>query len=147
MSEPQFIPSGVPHVVEMPEGSHVAKSKSGSAGTDIRRTEPDQFAADQDIVVDPHHILLQADAVAGENIVKLARSDAIERARPAIAPAAQGVPAKAMSIDQGAHNHAAYDTEGQVMDFPARLIQLKIQNDVVREQLQVLENLMQGQNQ
>ena len=58
MSEPQFIPSGVPHSVEMPEGSHVAKSKSGKAGTEVRRTEQDHFAQDQEIAVDANQIHL-----------------------------------------------------------------------------------------
>lgn len=135
MSEPQFIPSGLPHSVEMPEGSSVARSRSGTAGTDIRRTEQDRFASDQVIAVEAHHIVLKASATEAQGTFKISRRDQIERAStiqkaPSVAetPASTGKP--------------VYDQEMVEMNFPARLIQLKIDNDNVREQLQVLETLL-----
>ena len=37
MSDPQFIRSTAPHIVEVAEGSHNAKSKSATIGTDAQR--------------------------------------------------------------------------------------------------------------
>ena len=39
MNEPQFIRSGAPHIVEVSAGSHDAKSKSATLGTDVRHIE------------------------------------------------------------------------------------------------------------
>jgi hypothetical protein len=36
-----------------------------------------------------------------------------------------------------------YDTEMSEMNFPARLIQLKVENDAVREQLESLQSMLQ----
>jgi hypothetical protein len=144
MSEPQFIPSGVPHSVEMPEGSHVAKSKSGSVGTEVRRTEQDHFAQDQEIAVDANQIHLQASNAAAENLVKIPRSDNIERGSKAFKPAAdaKGRNKKATAAAQ-APKQVVYDTEMPEMNFPARLIHLKLENDAVRAQLESLQSLLQ----
>ena len=64
MAQAPFIPSAAPHSVEMPQGSAIAKSRSGSTGTDIRRAEQDHLAPDQAIQLEPHHIVLQGGAVA-----------------------------------------------------------------------------------
>jgi len=145
MSEPQFIPSGKPHSVEMPEGSHVAKSKSGKAGTEVRRTEQDHFAQDQEITVEAHHIHLQASIAAADNLVKVPRSDNIERASKALNPAS-GAPGRKKSAPAAgaqARDMRVYDTEMSEMNFPARLIQLKVENDAVREQLESLQSMLQ----
>ena len=144
MSEPQFIPSGIPHSVEMPEGSHVAKSKSGKAGTEVRRTEQDHYAQDQEIAVDAHQVILAASAAASDNKVKVPRSDKIERASRALNPASEAAARKtsASGGTTGTGEQAVYDTEMPEMNFPARLIHLKLQNDAVREQLESLQSLM-----
>lgn len=41
MNEAQFVRSGAPHVVEVAQGSHDAKSKSATLGTDVQRIETD----------------------------------------------------------------------------------------------------------
>lgn len=140
MSEPQFIPSGMPHSVEMPEGSRVAKSKSGSAGTEVRRTEQDHFAQDQEIVVDANQVLLSSSAAA-DNLVKIPRSDNIERASKALKP---GSVAKGRnSSGTQTPGRPVYDTEMPEMNFPARLIHLKVENDAVRAQLETLQSMLQ----
>lgn len=143
MSDPQFVPNGLPHSVEMPEGSSVAKSRSGQAGTDIRRTEPDQFANDKDLALESHHIVLQASANDALSAANLPRHDQIERADPtlgsATAASAQATVAPVTAPDA---SKPIYDTPMADMNFPARLIQLKIDNDTVRAQLQALELLM-----
>ena len=144
MSEPQFIPSGMPHSVEMPEGSHVAKSKSGSAGTEVRRTEQDHFAQDHEIAVDANHVHLQASNAKAENLVKVPRSDNIERASKALKPgsAVTGRSKSATAAAQ-APKSVVYDTEMPEMNFPARLIHLKLENDAVRAQLESLQSVLQ----
>jgi hypothetical protein len=42
MNEAQFVRSGAPHIVEIAEGSHDAKSKSATLGTDVRRIETEK---------------------------------------------------------------------------------------------------------
>lgn len=147
MSEPQFIPSGMPHSVEMPEGSHVAKSKSGSVGTEVRRTEQDHFAQDHEIAVDANQIHLQASNATAENLVKIPRSDNIERASKALQPASDAKGRKKTAkADAQAPKKVVYDTEMVEMNFPARLIQLKVENDAIREQLESLQSLLQDPN-
>ena len=143
MSEPQFIPSGVPHSVEMPEGSHVAKSKSGKAGTEVRRNEQDHFAHDQEIVVDANQVLLTSSAAA-DNLVKVPRSENIERASKALKPGSIAKGRKsAATADPQSPEQPVYDTEMPEMNFPARLIHLKVENDAVRAQLESLQSMLQ----
>lgn len=146
MSEPQFIPSGMPHSVEMPEGSRVAKSKSGKAGTEVRRNEQDHFAHDQEIVVDANQVLLTTSAAA-DNLVKVPRSDNIERASKALKPGSVAKGRKsAATAGSPAPEQAVYDTEMPEMNFPARLIHLKVENDAVRAQLESLQSMLQDPN-
>jgi hypothetical protein len=147
MSEPQFIPSSIPHSVEMPEGSHVAKSKSGQAGTEVRRTEQDHFAQDQEIEVEAHQVLMATTAAASENKVKLPPRDNIERASKPLQPSSPSGSAarkKTTPADNGEGNERpVYETEMPEMNFPARLIHLKLENDAVRAQLESLQSLLQ----
>lgn len=147
MSEPQFIPSSIPHSVEMPEGSHVAKSRSGQAGTEVRRTEQDHFAQDQEIEVEAHQVLMATTAATSENKVKLPPRDNIERASKPLQPSSPSGSAgrkKTTPADNGdANERPVYETEMPEMNFPARLIHLKLENDAVREQLETLQSLLQ----
>jgi hypothetical protein len=147
MSDPQFIPSGKPHSVEMPEGSHVAKSKSGKAGTEVRRTEQDHFAQDHEIAVEAHQVILAATA-ASENKVKVPRSDNIERASKPLNPASAATQRQktAPGGPDPASETPVYDTEMPEMNFPARLIHLKLENDAVRAQLESLQALQRSAN-
>ena len=148
MSEPEFFPSHAPHHVEMPEGSNVAKSKSAHVGTDIRRVAKDENIAEEDLEIAPENtILLQSASAAANNIVKLPpqkkkelKTVAIKSAAP---PAKPGDASEASAQD--APLEAEFETEEMVeMDFPARVIQLKIENDAIRVQLKALDALMKG---
>jgi len=145
MSEPQFIPSGKPHSVEMPEGSHVAKSKSGKVGTEVRRNEQDHFAQDQEIALDENQVILKGSA-STDNLVKVPRSDNIERAAKALSPASAATARKkaALGANPPARELPVYDTEMPEMNFPARLIHLKVENDAVRAQLESLQSVLQN---
>ena len=148
MSEPEFFPSHAPHHVEMPEGSNVAKSKSAHVGTDIRRVAKDENIAEEDLEIAPENtILLQSASAAANNIVKLPPKEKKELKTVAIKSAAP--PAKAGDASeasaQDAPLEAEFETEEMVeMDFPARVIQLKIENDAIRVQLKALDALMKG---
>lgn len=148
MSEPEFFPSHAPHHVEMPEGSNVAKSKSAHVGTDIRRVAKDETIADEEIELAPEHtVLLQAASAPAANIVKLPPQEKKELKTVAIA--ASGATAKAAQATAAAAPSSAaemeFETEEMVeMDSPARVIQLKIENDTIREQLKALDALMKG---
>jgi hypothetical protein len=148
MSEPEFFPSHAPHKVEMPEGSNVAKSKSAHVGTDIRRVDTSQTIVEEeaqklaaDNIVDPKI------AGATSNIVKLPpqtgkalKTVAIKTAQ---SPAKASDPSNAEAWEAGLE--AEFETEEMVeMDFPARVIQLKIENDAIRVQLKALDALMKG---
>jgi len=146
MSEPQFIPSAAPHSVEVAEGSHVAKSKSGNAGTEVRQNAHDKFAHDHEIQVEAHQIVLTARVAGGDNMAKVPRGDSIERASKAVTPGGGSEQAvRAPSKAGAAIERRVYDTEIQEMNFPARVIQLRVENDAVRAQLADLQSLMDEQ--
>ena len=146
MSEPEFFPSHAPHVVEMPEGSNVAKSKSAHVGSDIRRIAKDETLVEEDLEIAPENtILLQNASAPASNIVKLPPQQKKELKTVAIKTGADtaSTPAGASS-DQGLLE-VEFETEDMVeMDFPARVIQLKIENDAIREELKALDTLMKG---
>jgi hypothetical protein len=148
MSEPEFFPSHAPHHVEMPEGSNVAKSKSAHVGTDIRRVAKDETIADEDLEVAPENtILLQTASAAASNIVKLPPQEKKELKTAAIKSTAASATATTASgaSAQGNELETEFETEEMVeMDFPARVIQLKIENDAIREELKALDALMKG---
>jgi hypothetical protein len=146
MSDPQFIPNSRPHSVEMPDGSHVAKSKSGKVGTEVRRTEQDHFAQDQEIAVEEHQVVLTRSAATTENLVKVPRNENIERASRTLQPTASAAAPRKNARRAGgnAPGKPVYNVEMADMNFPARLIQLKVENDAVRAQLESLQSLMQN---
>jgi hypothetical protein len=148
MSQPEFFPSNAPHHVEMPEGSNVAKSKSAQVGTDIRRVAKDENIVEEALEIAPEHtILLQSASATATNIIKLAPQEKKELktvAIPSSAPAAKAE-AGADARVRTAFVEADFETEEMVeMDFPARVIQLKIENDAIREELKALDALMKG---
>ena len=148
MKEPEFFPSHAPHVVEMPEGSNVAKSKSAQVGTDIRRVAKDETLVDEALEIAPENtILLQNASAAVSNIVKLPPQQKKELKTVAIASAAGDAKAGTQegAGDDLGYLEAEFETEEMVeMDFPARVIQLKIQNDAMREELKALDALING---
>jgi len=153
MTEAQFIPSSKPHSVEMPEGSRVAKSKSAHTGDDIRRNEHDEHAPVEVIEVSTNMVLLKNSGSAStKNRIKLPDNTAAGLAHRRVAASQSAVTGNAGAQDGAALGAAAkdevksnrYTTEMQEMNFPARVIQLHIENEHVREQLKALESLMKS---
>jgi hypothetical protein len=147
MSEPEFFPSHAPHHVEMPEGSNVAKSKSAQVGNDIRRVAKDETIADEELKIAAENMIAVKDAAAVSNIVKLPPKGTKELKTIGIKtsePDAKAGTALGLSSDEDVLE-AEFETEEMVeMDFPARVIQLKIENDAIREELKALDALMKG---
>jgi hypothetical protein len=147
MSEPEFFPSHAPHKVEMPEGSNVAKSKSAQVGSDIRRVAKDETIADEEIQVAAENIIALESSAAVSNIVKLPPQDVKRLKTVAIKTAGSSAKAGAqLDANSGEDGlEAEFETEEMVeMDFPARVIQLKIENDAIREELKALDALMKN---
>ena len=146
MKEPEFVPSHAPHHVEMPEGSNVARSPSAHVGTDIRRVQRDEDEVVEEITLQAHEVLVQANDKTITNVVKLPPPTTKELKSAAIGAstdAAKTADANAAALGASAQEEEEFETEEAVeMDFPARVIQLKIENDVVRTQLQALDALM-----
>lgn len=131
MSETQFIRSTEPHEVNLPEGSHVAKSRSADAGEPVVRqliveSEPleiVQVLADRRVDLPP--------PISG-----LPLADATLKVAAIEDPGAASVrPAD----EQWARSEAS--VLEPATDFPARLIHLKIENNKVRGELDGLEDL------
>jgi len=149
MKEPEFFPSHSPHHVEMPEGSNVARSPSAHVGTDIRRVQRDEDEVVEEITLQAHEVLVQANEKNITNVVKLPPPAAKELKTASIGSstdASKTAPSGASATQVGAKaQEEEFETEEAVeMDFPARVIQLKIENDVVRTQLQALDAMMKA---
>ena len=149
MKEPEFFPSHAPHHVEMPEGSNVARSPSAHVGTDIRRVQRDEEEPVEEITLQAHEVLVQANDKTITNVVKLPPPSAKELKTASIGSATDaGKAGQGSTSASGATGQAQeeeFETEEAVeMDFPARVIQLKIENDVVRTQLQALDAMMKA---
>jgi len=132
MSEPQFIRNKNPHEVSMPEGSHVAASKSAEVGgPTVRQVLTEN---DAEILVDsaePSKVespsLLPPNRL-NEVVLKRSKLDSPQL------PHAEEVINQAQPMDD-------LDPEPE-MNFPARLIYLKLENDKVRSELDILEQQM-----
>jgi len=91
MNEPQFVRSTAPHIVEVAEGSHNAKSKSATIGTDAKRaythstefvdaaleTERRTLYLDQPItdVVTPGQVITDAKSSSADSSMDLPLAD------------------------------------------------------------------------
>ena len=132
MSEPQFIRNKNPHEVSMPEGSHVAASKSAEVGGPTVRQV--LIETDENISVDSAEASrvefpsTVAPSVLKDVVIKLPTFDS-----PRL-PQAEEVEDQSLQMED-------LDPEPE-MNFPARLIYLKLENDKVRSELDTLEQQM-----
>ena len=163
MSEPAFIPSSEPFKVTMPEGSTVARSQSAKVGDDVRRV-----LADDDFlnVEDTHsdHMgneanggirkdkFANADKSISQNTARLQNSGGLNNSSfvsgtGASSGSAKNQSSKLNSPEAQAAALAADSKEEErlamlEMNFPARIVHLKIENDSIREQLNDLNAQM-----
>jgi hypothetical protein len=131
MNEPQFIRSKVPHEVSMPEGSQVAKSKSADVGSPTIRqvlVETDTHAPEE---------ITEDSLVISPTIETKVLNDVTLNIKAPEAP--QNLPQPEKSYAKELSDLVGDEPE---MNFPARLINLKIENDKVKVQLDRLESQM-----
>jgi hypothetical protein len=133
MSDPQFIRNKDPHEVSMPEGSRVATSKSADVGgPTVRNTQVD----DELLVSDEVDPLLNLSLQLPELVKDRGEFNLKIKDELPIPPKFE----EAVSIEKESSFSAEY-IEAE-MNFPARLIHLKIENDKVKSELDKLDKLM-----
>jgi len=133
MSDPQFIRNKDPHQVSMPEGSRVATSKSADVGgPTVRNTKVD----DELLISEEVDPLLNLSFQLPELVKNPVDFNLNNKDELLTAPEIEEV----VSIEIQPSFSAEY-IEAE-MNFPARLIHLKIENDKVKDELDELEKLM-----
>lgn len=133
MSDPQFIRNKDPHQVSMPEGSRVAISKSADVGgPTVRNTHID----DELLITEEVDPLLNLSFQLPELVKNPVDFNLKSKDELLTAPEIEEV----VSIEIQPSFSAEY-IEAE-MNFPARLIHLKIENDKVKDELDELEKLM-----
>ena len=131
MLESQFVRNQEPHEVSLPEGSHVAKSKSVDGGAPVVR----QLIVDSEsleiaqVIVDRKVKLPEPISAPPLNELNLIVEDL---------EVVEDQPSNARSTLLTMTEVTMVEPE---MDFPARLIHLKIENHRVRAELDSLENI------
>jgi hypothetical protein len=159
MSEPTFIKSSEPFKVAMPEVSTVARSQKAKVGDDVRRVLADDEFVN---VEDTHSDNVQSGASGGikkdrfvhgdssisQNSARLQSSGGLKNSSfvsgsGASSSRSQTQTSKLNSPEAQAAALAADSKEEErlamlEMNFPARIVHLKIENDTIREQLNEL---------
>ena len=159
MSDPTFIKSSEPFKVAMPEGSTVARSQKAKVGDDVRRVLADDEFVN---VEDTHSDNVQSGASGGikkdrfvhgdssisQNSARLQSSGGLKNSSfvsgsGASSSRSQTQTSKLNSPEAQAAALAADSKEEErlamlEMNFPARIVHLKIENDTIREQLNEL---------
>ncbi|MEI7535754.1 MAG: hypothetical protein WCJ76_01015 [Comamonadaceae bacterium] len=131
MTESQFVRNQEPHEVTMPEGSHIAKSKSADPGAPVVRqlqleSDPLQIAQ---IIVDRK---VQLPPPAAEPTL------AVPNFMPVIAEAVDVL--AALPVQEQSVNEEKAEQEPEA-DSSERLIHLRIENNKVRAELKDLEQI------
>lgn len=159
MTEPAFIKSNAPFKVTMPEGSTVARSQKAKVGDDVRRV----LADDEFVNVEDNHSdnvksgasggikkdrFVNGDTSVKQNSVRLQSSGGLKNSSfvsgsGASSSRSQTQTSKLNSPEAQAAALAADSKEEErlamlEMNFPARIVHLKIENDTIREQLNEL---------
>ena len=159
MSEPTFIKSSEPFKVAMPEGSTVARSQKAKVGDDVRRV----LADDEFVNVEDTHLdnvqsgasggikkdrFVHGDSSISQNSARLQSSGGLKNSSfvtgaRASSSRSQTQTSKLNSPEAQAAALAADSKEEErlamlEMNFPARIVHLKIENDTIREQLNEL---------
>jgi hypothetical protein len=163
-NEPLIIKNDRPHEVTMPEGTNVAVGKKGEEGTPAVRkvlADPDQHAVEHMVMdggvsqtADQSHSGYQSAAEAPDRFVANEKSAAVPppgrkpidvaKLDSILKPQEKAVGVDAIESQAVGEEVAAtasepvYEVE-PIMDFPARVINIKIENDQLRARLDKLE--------
>ena len=139
MTEPTIIRSDTPHEVVIPEGSHDARSKSGHVGAPAKPVTVEE--SDTNFVVQSqqdHRVFVTEPPPADplKDTILKAASDLRPSAQPP-APAEEKL--ATATVQPVLAKPIVLQEEMPEMDFPARIINIKIENDKVRSSLDALE--------
>jgi hypothetical protein len=131
MNDPKFIRNSSPHEVSMPEGSRVAASKSAEiAGPAVRQLLAENESAVLPEIVSPssNDSLLPGPANVLKEVILAQRESHVDepRSSPDVSQAVQATFKQELEAEPE-------------MNFPARLIYLKLENDKVKSELDSLE--------
>ena len=131
MSDPKFIRNSSPHEVSMPEGSRVAASKSAEiAGPAVRQLlAEDESAVLPEIVAPTSSVSpLPGPPSVLKEVILSQRESHVD------------VPRASPDVQEAVHESFNQELEAEPeMNFPARLIYLKLENDKVKSELDSLE--------
>ena len=159
MSEPTFIKSSEPFKVAMPEGSTVARSQKAKVGDDVRRVLADDEFVN---VEDTHSDNVQSGASGGIKKDRFVHGDSSISQNSARLQSSGGLKNSSFVSGSGASSSRSQTQTSKLnspgaqaaalaadskeeerlamleMNFPARIVHLKIENDTIREQLNEL---------
>jgi hypothetical protein len=159
MSEPTFIKSSEPFKVAMPEGSTVARSQKAKVGDDVRRVLADDEFVN---VEDTHSDNVQSGASGGIKKDRFVHGDSSISQNSARLQSSGGLKNSSFVTGAGASSSRSQTQTNKLnspeaqaaalaadskeeerlamleMNFPARIVHLKIENDTIREQLNEL---------
>ena len=135
MSDPKFIRNKDPHQVSMPEGSRVATSKSADVGGPSVRT---MLVDDEQIISEEIDPLLNLGVELPDVARRVSEFNLKDKAVITAVSSAENVPKY-----ESPPSFSAEYLEAE-MNFPARLIHLKIENNKVKNEMIELENLMKN---
>lgn len=139
MSEPTFIPSSEPFKVTMPDGSTVARSQKAKVGDDVRRVLADDEFVNVEVHIDENTVLLQI----GGGRTKSATLGSAQLTSKAIKPAIAKIGVAVTQVAALAADSIEEERLAMLeMNFPARVVHLKIENDAIRKQLNELNAQM-----
>lgn len=141
MNEAQFIRSGAPHIVEVAQGSHDAKSKSATLGTDGRHieTETAEFVH-ADPPTELKTLSFDHSSTMPDTSHQVLNADEASPPPPRITSAPPVIRAAA-ALDVHTRKPAPETRQGQ-SHFSDQIGTLKAQNDHIRAELKRRESAL-----
>jgi hypothetical protein len=139
MTEPTIIRSDTPHEVVIPEGSHDARSRSGHVGKAAKAITVEEEDSNFVVPSQQEHRVFVTEPPPADPL-----KDTVLKAPSEPRPAAvQSAPAEenlaTTKVQPVLAKPIVLQEEMPEMDFPARIINIKIENDKVRASLDELE--------
>ena len=139
MTEPTIIRSDAPHEVVIPEGSHHARSKSSHVGAPSKPLTVEEKDTNFVVQSQNDHRVFVPELPAADPL-KDTILNAANASRPSLQPPAPAEGNVAKTSFQAAPAQPLMMPEDMPeMDFPARIINIKIENEKVRSTLDALE--------
>jgi len=139
MTEPTIIRSDAPHEVVIPQGSHDARSKSGHVGKAAKTITVEEEDSNFAEPSQPDHRVFVTEPPPAEPLKDTVLKAPSEPRPAALPPAPAEENLAATKVQPVLAKPMVLQEEMPEMDFPARIINIKIENDKVRASLDELE--------